>query len=127
MYLSRKLSSGYKTLFFDVSIGGGPSDPGSLFFMREDKDKPQNAKMIGEICKNITGAGLTCTLIILENKASGKGSPSRLICFLLNFLGDIWEPMSGDSFSSIFARKNEVQAIIVQQNVCERLRQIYLR
>lgn len=40
MYLSRKLSSGYKTLFFDVSIGGGPSDPGSLFFIREDKDKP---------------------------------------------------------------------------------------
>lgn len=38
--------------------------------------------MIGEICENITDVGLTCTLIILENKALGKGSPSRLICFL---------------------------------------------
>lgn len=38
--------------------------------------------MTGEICENITGVGLTCTLIILENKALGKGSPSHLICFL---------------------------------------------
>lgn len=43
MYLGRK------RCFFDVSIGGGPSDPGSVLVSREDKGKPQNAEMIGEI------------------------------------------------------------------------------
>lgn len=38
-------------LFFDVSIGGGSSDPGSGFFIREDKDKPQNAKMMVKFVK----------------------------------------------------------------------------
>lgn len=37
VYLSRKVSSRYKTLFFAVSVDGGPSDPGSVVFIKEDK------------------------------------------------------------------------------------------